>query len=380
MPPTILQASIISSFGLKYKIGVIFFQPYISFLAGAFLCTLILTGDGTPCVFQETSLVVLIEVLSFGPVTGVSSSLTHSTPVSQVKQGLNIIICCWDRQDDFFTPSHPWDIFISFWLQWAGALDLRRLLTYELRWSQWHQPWRREEECLCDLFIRAGGRLLKSTRNWGVLLPFAEVWFCAQAALQHCTPFLIRKVSLQLGAPGLALLYWLSCGEAWPGTVHKGTFGLFSGELRSLWEDFSDPWSCGKGTGGLLSAPEGHGLSSHCKTGVLPLEWNNLSVGVRLNNFKPGSEGFSVWPVVGFGLNSREKEVTHSVGKAYCWSRLGHLMLPVVSSQVKAVLNNSSVGDFSFQVMVSIASISSSYVWPFMRGACCHGAKSVTES
>lgn len=251
MPPTILQASIISSFGLKYKIGVIFFQPYISFLAGAFLCTLILTGDGTPCVFQETSLVVLIEVLSFGPVTGVSSSLTHSTPVSQVKQGLNIIICCWDRQDDFFTPSHPWDIFISFWLQWAGALDLRRLLTYELRWSQWHQPWRREEECLCDLFIRAGGRLLKSTWNWGVLLPFAEVWFCAQAALQHCTPFLIRKVSLQLGAPGLALLYWLSCGEVWSGTVHKGTFGLFSGELRSLWEDFSDPWSCGKCIGGL---------------------------------------------------------------------------------------------------------------------------------
>lgn len=105
-----------------------------------------------------------------------------------------------------------------------------------------------------------------------------------------------------------------------------------------------------------------------------------MSVGVRLNNFKPGSEGFSVWPVVGFGLNSGEKEVTHSVGKAYCWSRLGHLMLPVVSSQVKAVLNNSSAGDFSFQVTVSVASISSSYVWPFMRGACCHGAKSVTES
>lgn len=232
MPPTILQASIMSSFGLKYKTGVIFFRPYISFLAGAFLCTLILMGDGTPCVFQEISLVVLIEALSFGPVTGVSSSLTHSMPVSQVKQGLNSIICCWDGQDDFFTPSHPWDIFISFWLQWAGALDLRRLLTYELRWSQWHQPWRREEECLRDLFIRAGGRLLKSTRNWGVLLPFAEVWFCAQAALQHCTPFLIRKVSLQLGAPGLAFLYWLSCGKAWPGAIHKGTFGLFPGELR----------------------------------------------------------------------------------------------------------------------------------------------------
>lgn len=120
MPPTILQASIISSFSLKYKIGVIFFRPYISFLAGAFLCTLILTGDGTPCVFQETSLVVLIEALSFGPVTGVSSSLIHSTPVSQVKRGLNVIICCWDGQDDFFTPSHPWVIFISFWLHWIS--------------------------------------------------------------------------------------------------------------------------------------------------------------------------------------------------------------------------------------------------------------------
>lgn len=160
----------------------------------------ILMGDGTPCVFQKTSLVASIEAFSFWSVTGVSSSLTHSMHVSQVKQGLNIVIGCWDGQDDFFTLSHPWVIFISFWLQWAVALDLRRLLTYELRWSQWHQPWRREEECLCDLFIWAGGRLLKSTQNWGVLLPFAEVRFYAQAALQYCTPFHIRKISLQLGA------------------------------------------------------------------------------------------------------------------------------------------------------------------------------------
>lgn len=52
--------------------------------------------------------------------TGVSSSVAHSLHVSQMKQELSIVVCCWDGQDDFFTLP-PLSSFLSCWLQ--GAVD-----------------------------------------------------------------------------------------------------------------------------------------------------------------------------------------------------------------------------------------------------------------
>lgn len=67
-----------------------------------------------------------------------------------------------------------------------------------------------------------------------------------------------------------------------------------------MWEDLSALWSCGKGTRGL-SAVEGLGVNSHLRTGVVPVEW---SASWTLTHFEPGSGGFSVWLVIGFGLDS----------------------------------------------------------------------------
>lgn len=109
-------------------------------------------------------------------MTSASSSLAHSLHVSQMKQELSIVVCCWDGQDISLL-SHPWVLFLSCWLQWAVAPYCRRLFIYELMSCSGVSDLIYEGENRSAMWFIHLSWQLKSTLNWGVLRSY---WFYAQ--------------------------------------------------------------------------------------------------------------------------------------------------------------------------------------------------------